>query len=128
VFLDFGDKLAAWSESRKAWHKIVLYVVLSIPAVCIQGSIGIYVLLGSGPLFLTGVAYGLMMVGKKASREEMAEKAREFDQDIDRWQLVSSEMEPATSEIPPEHQKEKSSRFWKLFPIIMNLDSDNFFV
>ena len=26
VFFDFGDKLTRWSESRKPWHKVVLFV------------------------------------------------------------------------------------------------------
>ena len=26
VFFDFGDKLARWSEERKPWHKVVLFV------------------------------------------------------------------------------------------------------
>jgi len=96
VFFDFGDKLARWSESRKAWHKVVLFVVLSIPAVCIYA--GVFTILGSAFLFLTGVAYGLMNLGKKASREEMAEKARELDQDIDKLKLVFAEKKPATND------------------------------
>jgi len=101
VFLDFGDKLARWSESRKPWHKIVLYVVISIPPVCIAH--GIFILLGCSALFMTGVAYGLMNLGKKATREEMAEKAKEFDKDLDalKDKLVFNERKPATSDSAP---------------------------
>jgi len=96
VFFDFGDKLARWSENRKPWHKVVLFVLLSLPAVCVYQ--GVFTILGSAFLFLTGVAYGLMNLGKKASREEMAEKARELDRDIDKLKLVFSEKKPATSD------------------------------
>jgi len=96
VFFDFGDKLARWSESRKAWHKVILFVVLSIPAVCIYQ--GVFTFLGAAFLFLTGVAYGLMNLGRKASREEMAEKAREFDRDVDKLKLVFAEKKPATAD------------------------------
>lgn len=96
VFFDFGDKLARWSEERKPWHKVVLFVVLSIPAVAIYQ--GVFTILGSAFLFLTGVAYGLMNLGKKASREEMAEKARELDRDMDKLKLVFAEKKPATND------------------------------
>jgi len=96
VFFDFGDKLARWSEGRKPWHKVVLFVVLSIPSVCIYQ--GVFTILGSAFLFLTGVAYGLMNLGKKASREEMAEKARELDRDMDKLKLVFAEKKPATND------------------------------
>lgn len=96
VFFDFGDKLARWSESRKPWHKVVLFVVLSIPAVAIYQ--GVCTIVGGAFLFLTGVAYGLMNLGKKASREEMAEKARELDKDIDKLKLVFAEKTPATND------------------------------
>ena len=72
------------------------FSVLSIPAVCIYA--GVFTILGSAFLFLTGVAYGLMNLGKKASREEMAEKARELDQDIDKLKLVFAEKKPATND------------------------------
>ena len=72
-----------------------LHLVLSIPAVCIYQ--GVFTILGGAFLFLTGVAYGLMNLGKKASREEMAEKARELDRDIDKLKLVFAEKKPATN-------------------------------
>jgi len=100
IFFDFGDKLARWSESRKPWHKVVLFVVLSIPGVAIYQ--GVFTILGGAFLFLTGVAYGLMNLGKKASREEMAEKARELDKDIDKLKLVFAEKKPATNTQTPQ--------------------------
>ena len=54
--------------------------------------------MGAAFLFLTGVAYGLMNLGRKASREEMAEKAREFDRDVDKLKLVFAEKKPATAD------------------------------
>ena len=59
---------------------------------------GVFTILGSAFLFLTGVAYGLMNLGKKASREEMAEKARELDRDMDKLKLVFAEKKPATND------------------------------
>ena len=74
--------------------------VLSIPGVAIYQ--GVFTILGGAFLFLTGVAYGLMNLGKKASREEMAEKARELDKDIDKLKLVFAEKKPATNTQTPQ--------------------------
>ncbi|MFH4976295.1 hypothetical protein AB6A40_003004 [Gnathostoma spinigerum] len=68
-FIEFIDRIAKFSESRKDWHKGVIY--------CLMGCIPIIVytetetVLGSGMIFACGVAYGFMALGRKADLSSM---------------------------------------------------------
>jgi len=73
AFLDFIEKLAHFSESRPYWQKGLLYALISpIPVfMCFEVS----TFFGSGLIFITGVVYGMMALGKKADRETMMARA-----------------------------------------------------
>ncbi|CAJ0572709.1 unnamed protein product, partial [Mesorhabditis spiculigera] len=68
-FVDFIEKLAAFSESRSHFHKAILYGVMGlIPIfICIE----LETFLGSGMIFACGCCYGFMALGKKADRNTM---------------------------------------------------------
>ncbi|KAK8389626.1 hypothetical protein O3P69_008962 [Scylla paramamosain] len=74
MFVEFVQRYSMWVDTRPYWQKSVFYVVLAIPPfiMCITVSI----ILGSGLIFLCGVLYGLMALGKKGSREDMIAAAQ----------------------------------------------------
>jgi hypothetical protein len=94
-----GAKLARCFESLKFWHKSALFVVLSIPAVAICQNH--HSVIGGALLFVAAIAFGLLSLGKKASREEMIENAQQLDNEtrrnVDKIKLVFAEEKPATS-------------------------------
>lgn len=70
MFLDFVQQFAGMVEGRPVWQKALLYLILSLPSMFLCASLSTIV--GSGLIFMTSVLYGLQILGKKASREEMA--------------------------------------------------------
>lgn len=80
-FLDFIDKIGKFSETRPYWQKGLLYVLIAIFPVIFCFSTT--TVLGSALVFGTGVLYGMMALGKKASREEMLVKARTPQDDVE---------------------------------------------
>lgn len=74
MFIDFVQRYSVWVDARPHWQKAVLYIGLSIPSfiMCISVS----VILGSGLIFLCGLLYGMMALGKKGSREDMIAAAQ----------------------------------------------------
>ncbi|XP_045103301.1 calcium channel flower-like isoform X2 [Portunus trituberculatus] len=74
MFVDFVQRYSMWVDSRPHWQKSVFYVVLAIPPFTMCFSVSIF--LGSGLIFLCGVLYGLMALGKKGSREDMIAAAQ----------------------------------------------------
>lgn len=94
MFVEFVQKYSSWVETRPHWQKAVFYVVISLPAfVMCQG---LSIIFGSGLIFLCGVLYGLMALGKKGSREDMiatAQGSTRSGKDI----LVDSEQPPASA-------------------------------
>ncbi|KAL4218670.1 Calcium channel flower [Mactra antiquata] len=78
-FLDFIDRIGKFSESRPYWQKGALYTSIAIVPVLLCFSTT--TVLGSALIFGTGVLYGMMALGKKASREEMMAKATRASQD-----------------------------------------------
>lgn len=69
MFVEFVQRYSAWVESRAHWQKAVFYVVISLPAIIMCA--GMSTIFGSGLIFLCGILYGLMALGKKGSREDM---------------------------------------------------------
>uniref|UniRef100_A0A0N5AUJ3 Calcium channel flower n=1 Tax=Syphacia muris TaxID=451379 RepID=A0A0N5AUJ3_9BILA len=62
--VEFIEKIALFSESRKHWHKAVLFCTMG--AIPIILCFGISTFVGSGLIFASGVVYGFMALGKKA--------------------------------------------------------------
>jgi len=60
-------------ESRPPWQRAAVYLAISLPPIMMCA--GLSTIIGSGLIFAVAVLYGLMTVGKKASREEMAAAA-----------------------------------------------------
>lgn len=75
-FVDYVQTLSDKMESRPYWNKAALYVGLSLPPffLCF---LSMSTWLGSGLIFATGVIYGMMALGKKASVEDMRTSAME---------------------------------------------------
>uniref|UniRef100_A0A0V0G7P7 Calcium channel flower n=1 Tax=Triatoma dimidiata TaxID=72491 RepID=A0A0V0G7P7_TRIDM len=69
LFIDFVQHLSEWVDKKPYWNRAVFYCGISIPPFLF--CIGLSSFLGSGLIFATGVVYGMMSLGKKASREEM---------------------------------------------------------
>lgn len=74
MFLDFVQTFTNFIDRRPVWHKAAFYILISLPAMFLCA--GLSTFLGSAMLFATGVVYGLMALGKKASRGEMLNRAQ----------------------------------------------------
>ncbi|XP_047502767.1 calcium channel flower-like isoform X1 [Penaeus chinensis] len=75
MFVDFVQQYSMWVEGRPHWQKAVFYIVIALPAVILCP--GLSTIFGSGLIFLSGVLYGLMTLGKKGSREDMIAAAQQ---------------------------------------------------
>jgi len=73
LFIDFVQNVSDWMEKRPYWNRAAVYCVIALPAVFLCHELQI--ILGSGLIFTTGVIYGLMSLGKKASQQEMISNA-----------------------------------------------------
>lgn len=73
LFVDFVQSLSDWVDRRPYWNRALAYVVMSIPAIILYPSMSS--IFGSGLIFSTGVLYGMMALGKKATAEEMVAAA-----------------------------------------------------
>ncbi|CAH1175734.1 unnamed protein product [Phaedon cochleariae] len=73
MFVEHVQRLADILESRPYWNRAVAYVALAFPPIVM--SFGLSTLFGSGLIFTTGVIYGMMALGRKASAEEMRQTA-----------------------------------------------------
>lgn len=69
LFIDFVQNVSDWMEKRPYWHRAALYCVIALPSVFLCREL--QSIFGSGLIFTTGVIYGLMSLGKKASQQEM---------------------------------------------------------
>jgi len=72
-FIPQMAKFTAIVESRPTWQRGLVYLAVSLPPMIMCA--GLSTIVGSGCLFTTAVIYGMMTVGKKASRDEMAAAA-----------------------------------------------------
>ncbi|KAF7995769.1 hypothetical protein HCN44_006876 [Aphidius gifuensis] len=73
IFLDFVQTLSNIIEKRPYWNRAVLYCGLAVLPLFLDFSFGKF--LASGLIFGTGVLYGMMSIGKKASIDEMRSAA-----------------------------------------------------
>lgn len=76
-FLDFINEIGKFSDARPHWQKAVFYTLTSVVPILMCFSLS--TVFGCGLVFVCGVLYGIMTVGKKADREEMRQKARGED-------------------------------------------------
>jgi len=74
MFLDFVASFAEMVERRPPWQKTALYIVIAIPPLFL--CLGLTTLVGSGAIAGTGILYGMQVIGKKASANDMASAAR----------------------------------------------------
>ncbi|GLG97841.1 hypothetical protein R5R35_003143 [Gryllus longicercus] len=72
-FIDFVQNMAEFADRRPYWNRGALYVIIALPAIFLCPSLSS--IFGSGLIFTTGVIYGLMALGKKGSRQDMAAMA-----------------------------------------------------
>ncbi|KAJ8982028.1 hypothetical protein NQ317_007738 [Molorchus minor] len=73
MFVEHVQKLSDMIENRPYWNRALVYVILALPPIIIDA--GFSTIFGSGLIFLTGVIYGMMALGRKASAEEMRQAA-----------------------------------------------------
>ncbi|XP_014260658.1 calcium channel flower [Cimex lectularius] len=69
LFLDFVQSLSEFVDQRPYWNRAALYAGIALPPIFLCFNLSS--LLGSGLIFGTGVIYGMMALGKKASMEDM---------------------------------------------------------
>ncbi|XP_055535025.1 calcium channel flower isoform X1 [Wyeomyia smithii] len=69
IFIDYVQQVAEKADQRPYWNRAALYCVIAIPPVIL--CLGLGSLFGCGLIFLTGMIYGMMALGKKASFAEM---------------------------------------------------------
>jgi len=69
AFVDFIERIAAFSESRAYWQKAALYGGMGIIPILLCPEVN--TILGAGTIFASGVVYGFMALGKKADRSTM---------------------------------------------------------
>ncbi|KAI5630732.1 hypothetical protein NE865_16556 [Phthorimaea operculella] len=110
-FIDYVQTLSDKVESRPYWQKAALYVGLSLPPffLCF---LSVSTFLGSGLIFATGVVYGMMALGKKASIDDMRNSAATMEAGgaglggatttAPRANLVSNE-QPTSFTLPAKH-------------------------
>jgi len=73
MFLDFVQKAVAKVDGRPTWQKALVYLVLAIPPIALCFSMS--TLIGSGMIFFAAVIYGMMVLGPKGSKADMAAAA-----------------------------------------------------
>uniref|UniRef100_A0A1B0FQ37 Calcium channel flower n=1 Tax=Glossina morsitans morsitans TaxID=37546 RepID=A0A1B0FQ37_GLOMM len=71
--IDHVNHLASWTDARPLWNRAAFYCVLALLPVFLCFGLGS--LFPCALVFGTGVLYGMMGLGKKASREDMAAAA-----------------------------------------------------
>ncbi|XP_055625600.1 calcium channel flower isoform X1 [Toxorhynchites rutilus septentrionalis] len=69
MFVDFVQQVAEKADERPYWYRAAFYCVIAIPPVILCFGLGS--LFGCGLIFCTGMIYGMMALGKKASFAEM---------------------------------------------------------
>lgn len=72
-YVEAAKPIARFAENRPYLHKAIFYGVLSI--IPIAMCISLSTIFGAGLILATGVIYGLMSLGKKADRDNMANTA-----------------------------------------------------
>ncbi|CAH1129488.1 unnamed protein product [Ceutorhynchus assimilis] len=73
MFIDHVQRLSDAVENRPFWNRALFYVVIAIPPIIID--FGMSTFFGSGLIFTTGILYGMMALGRKATADEMRQAA-----------------------------------------------------
>lgn len=73
-FIPYLGAFTSMVEARPPWQRALVYLAFSL--VPIMLCTGLSTIIGSGLIFVTSVIYGLMTLGRKASREEMSAAAQ----------------------------------------------------
>ncbi|XP_043480953.1 calcium channel flower isoform X1 [Leptopilina heterotoma] len=73
LFLDFVQNFSDIVEKRPYWNRAAFYCALGIVPLIL--CLGVSIFFGSGLIFATGLIYGMMAIGKKASFHEMRTSA-----------------------------------------------------
>ncbi|CAH2002154.1 unnamed protein product [Acanthoscelides obtectus] len=71
MFVDNVQRLADFVDSRPYWNRAAAYVVLALVPFFLS-FFTLSAFFGCGLIFGTGILYGMMALGKKGSREDMA--------------------------------------------------------
>lgn len=74
MFVDFVQQFSNWADTRPYWMKAVGYTLLAIPDLILCRKLS--AIFGSCFLIIAAVLYGMMALGKKASRAEMSVRAQ----------------------------------------------------
>lgn len=69
IFIDHVQQIAEKADQRPYWNRAALYCIIALPPVILCFGLGS--LFGCGLIFVTGMIYGMMSLGKKASFAEM---------------------------------------------------------
>ncbi|KAM3727770.1 Calcium channel flower [Dirofilaria immitis] len=69
MFIDFIEKIAMFSESRKYWQKAALYCTMGVLPILLCTELN--TVLGGGMIFASGTVYGFLALGKKADLSSM---------------------------------------------------------
>lgn len=73
IFVDYVQEASNYVDKRPYWNRAAYYMLGGIIPVFMCLSFTIFC--GSGLIFATGILYGMMALGKKASPEEMRNNA-----------------------------------------------------
>lgn len=77
MFIDFVQQVAEKADQRPLWNRAVVYCLIALPPVLLNPGLGS--IFACGLVFLTGVAYGMMSLGRKATNEQMRQAATVVD-------------------------------------------------
>ncbi|KAG6452963.1 hypothetical protein O3G_MSEX007918 [Manduca sexta] len=106
-FIDYVQTISDKMETRPYWNKAVLYVCLALPPffLCF---LSMSTWFGSGMIFGTGIIYGMMALGRKASAEEMRTSAANLEAGMaqtsaPRANLVANEQPVSFTGVPTRH-------------------------
>lgn len=69
IFIDYVQQAAEWVDNRPYWNRAAFYCVIAL--IPVGMCFGLGSLFGCGLIFITGMLYGMMALGKKASQEDM---------------------------------------------------------
>ncbi|XP_064457728.1 calcium channel flower-like [Ornithodoros turicata] len=73
TFLEFAQAPGNFFDRKPHWYKALLYGVTGVLPVALCA--GLTTFFGGGLIFLTGLIYGIMAMGRKASADEMRARA-----------------------------------------------------
>ncbi|XP_028156578.1 calcium channel flower [Ostrinia nubilalis] len=108
-FIDYVQVLSDKLESRPYWNKAALYIGLALPPFFLATT-SLSTWLGSGLIFATGIVYGMMALGRKASIDEMRTSAATLEAGMagptttaPRAKLVANELPVSFTGAPERH-------------------------